>query len=81
MSQNDRILDYLRSGRRLTRINSWQELGVIEAPARISELRAQGYPIRTEMVEVMNRYGERVRVARWHLDGECQHSLNLEGAA
>ncbi len=65
MSQCDRILNYLKSGKVLTRLNSWSQLGVIEAPARISELRAQGHPIHTEMVTVLNRYGESVRIAHW----------------
>jgi len=75
-SQKDRILDYLKSpayggggGRRyLTRLNSWDELGVLEAPARISELRQDGWAISTTMVTVTNRYGEDVRIAKWSLD-------------
>ncbi len=67
MTQKKRILDYLKSGKLLTRLNSWSELGVLEAPARISELRQDGWPIETEMYAVENRYGETVRVARWFL--------------
>ncbi len=73
-SQKERILDYLESpayggGRRyLTRLNSWDELGVLEAPARISELRQDGWAISTTMVTVVNRYGEDVRIAKWSLD-------------
>ena len=67
MSQRQRILTYLRKGRTLTRLNSWDELGIIEAPARISELRAEGHDIRTKMVPVRNRYGEAVKVAHWTL--------------
>ncbi len=67
MTQRDRILKYLQSGQTLTRLNSWNELGVLEAPARISELRAAGWPIITTMYTVTNRYGEKVRVARWSM--------------
>ena len=67
MSQQDRILEYLQSGRKLTRLNSWSELGILECPARISELRQLGIPIKTEMKPVINRYGEKVRVAEWSL--------------
>lgn len=67
-SQKSRILDYLKSGKVLTRLNSWTELGVLEAPARISELRQDGWAIRTDMVTVTNRYGEDVRIAKWSLD-------------
>jgi len=68
MSQRQRILNYLEEGNSLTRLNSWEQLGIIEAPARISELRAAGHKIRTERVSVTNRYGEKVQVAKWSID-------------
>lgn len=66
-NQRDRILEHLRSGKTLTRLNSFKELGVIEAPARISELRTLGHDIQTTMITVKNRFDENVRVAKWHL--------------
>lgn len=68
MSQRQRILNYLEEGNSLTRLNSWEQLGIIEAPARISELRAAGHKIKTEKVSVINRYGEKVQVAKWTID-------------
>ena len=67
MSQQKRILNYLEQGKTLTRLKSWDELGILEAPARISELRAAGHKIHTEMVTVRNRYDDPVRIARWSL--------------
>ena len=67
MGQKDRILQHLSAGKTLTRLDSWQTLGILECPARISELRAAGHPIRTTMKTVTNRYGESVRVAEWSL--------------
>lgn len=67
MSQQDRILTYLQDGRVLTRLNSWTELGILEAPARISELRAKGHQIETKMVPVRNRFDEIVKIAHWTL--------------
>lgn len=64
-SQKDRIRKYLDAGHTLTRLNAWDVLGVLEAPARCTELRAQGYPIITKMISVRNRFGESVRVAEW----------------
>jgi len=69
MNQQDRILDYLKAGNTLTRLNAWSQLGVLEAPARISELRSQGHYIKTKMVTVSNRYGDRVRIAEWKMGG------------
>ena len=70
MTQQERILDYLKGGSALSRLDSWDKLGVIEAPARISELRGKGHKIRTTMKNVVNRYGEKVSVAEWRLDDE-----------
>lgn len=67
MTQKQRILHYLQTGKTLTRLNGWSTLGVIEAPARISELRQDGHPIDTKMVTITNKYGEKVRIAKWTL--------------
>jgi hypothetical protein len=66
LTQKERILKHLKSGRTLTRVESWSLLGVLEAPARISELRCQ-HDIRTKMISVTNRYGEKVKVAEWSM--------------
>lgn len=70
MSQKDRVLQYLKKGNVLTRLNAWDELGVIETPARISELRSEGHPIQTSMKPIINRYGETVRIAEWYMKRE-----------
>ena len=67
MTQAERILAHLRAGRTLTRLDSWDTLGIIEAPARISELKASGVPIITTKKTVVNRYGDKVRIAVWSL--------------
>lgn len=81
MSQRDRVLRLLKTGAILTRLNAWDLLGVLEAPARISELRASGWPIVTEMIVIRNRFGEDVRVAKWHLDKrwKTMEGLTREG--
>ena len=75
MNQQERIRDYLDSGRKLTRLNAWDELGILEAPARISELRQSGYDIVTDRRSVENRYGEKVSIAVWSKEnpGDCLH--------
>ena len=65
--QQRRILNYLEENKSLNRLDAWSKLGILEAPARISELRSKGVEIYTEMVLVKNRFDETVRVARWHL--------------
>ena len=65
MKQRERVLEYLKKGNTLTRLIAWDELGILEAPARISELRAIGHNINTKMVTVVNRFGEKVKIAEW----------------
>jgi hypothetical protein len=67
MSQQRRILNHLASGKTLNRLESWSELGVLECPARICELRDRGFDIKTRMKTVINRYGEKVRIAEWSM--------------
>lgn len=67
MSQKDRVLQYLKQGKVLTRLNAWDELGVIETPARIHELRSEGYDIQSTRKQVLNRYGETVNIAEWYM--------------
>ena len=64
-TQRERLIAFFDSGKTLTRLTAWSELGILEAPARISELRSTNYPIVTKMISVKNRYGEIVRVAEW----------------
>lgn len=68
MSQRERILQYLKEGKKLTRLNSWDQLGILEAPARICELRQAGHEIETKLVTVTNRFGEQVKVAEWTME-------------
>ena len=67
MTQQERILEYLKEGKTLTRLNAWDNLGILEAPARISELRSKGHQIQTGFKTILNRYGEKVKIAEWSL--------------
>ena len=68
MTQQERILEYLKEGKTLTRLNAWDQLGILEAPARISELRSKGYEIMSKRKAVLNRFGEKVWIATWFMD-------------
>lgn len=67
MTQADRLLEYLEAGNKLRRLDAWDLLGILEAPARISELRAKGHNIKTTRITVINRFGEKVTIAEWEL--------------
>ncbi len=68
-TQRLRIMQHLNSGKTLTQLEALREYGIMRLPARIEELRKRGEPIVTEMITVENKYGERVRVAEYRLQG------------
>ncbi|MBT4079676.1 MAG: hypothetical protein HOE82_03595 [Gammaproteobacteria bacterium] len=67
MNQNEWVLRYLQTGKRLTARDALQTFGVMRLAARILDLKDSGYEIRREMVEVNNRFGATVKVARYFL--------------
>ena len=62
MSQADRILAHLKTGKKLTPLQALQKFGTLRLGARVLELRQAGYQIKTRMV----RKG-RSRVAEYTL--------------
>lgn len=51
----------------ITQLEALQDLGVMRLASRISDLKKQGYPIKGDVVEVKNRYGESCRIKRYSL--------------
>lgn len=75
MTQAHRVLDYLDEKGSITQLEALQELGVMRLASRISDLRKQGYPIKSDVVVVKNRFGESCRIKRyglWEADADVQ---------
>lgn len=64
-SQNKRILAYMEQHGNINPLSAWSHCGVYRLSARISDLRASGYAIKSERVTVKNQYGEDCRVASY----------------
>lgn len=65
-NQVERILDYLSRHGSITQFEAISELGILRLASRISEMKDKyGIKIKSEMVEVTNRFGEKCRVARY----------------
>lgn len=64
-SQRERLKQHFDSGRSVTRLTAFIDLGICELSSRIGELEKTGYPIDRTMIEVVNRYGETVRVMEY----------------
>lgn len=54
---NDTVRYRLKSG--------WSPLRALTTPIKSQKNNREGYPIKTKMITVINRYGEAVRVAEW----------------
>lgn len=67
MNQCDKVLLQLKGGATVTSLEMIRLFGITRLATHIHVLRQDGWPIRTEMVEVRNRFGERCTVARYSL--------------
>ena len=65
MTQNERILKYIKEFGSITQYEALQDLGVMRLASRISDLRRMGYPIQSEVVAVKNRFDETCYVKRY----------------
>lgn len=63
----ERVIAYLRGGKKLTTSLAVTELGIYGLPRVISELRQIGHPIRSNRVATVNSLGDRVTVCEYSL--------------
>lgn len=68
MTQNDMILSYIREFGAITPIEALRDCGCFRLGARVHELKKEGYLIKSEMIEVDNRFGGKTRVAQYTLE-------------
>lgn len=73
MSQNDKVLDYMRTHKGITSLDAFRDLGISRLSARIKDLRTAGHVIHAERIEVPNRDGEFCNVAFYQLIREARH--------
>ena len=67
MTQNTRLLSYLKLNGTIDPLESWEQLGIYRLGARIFDLKNQGHNIQTENKTVLNRFNEGCRVALYRL--------------
>jgi len=66
-TQNQKLLEYLKRGGKVTRWNALLDLGIANITARITDLRSQGHAIMTTMI---SRDGK--RYGKWSLEKGAQ---------
>jgi hypothetical protein len=68
MTQNQRLLDWLKQWKTITPMEAWQELGIYRLGARAWDLKQAGHPIKSKLVKVQNRWGETIKVAQYWME-------------
>lgn len=67
MTQGERILRHLEDYGSITSAEAMADYGIMRLASRVNDLRREGHPIVTEVVEGRNRYGEKTRWARYRM--------------
>ena len=67
MTQCERIQRHLKDYGSITSLEAMQEYGIMRLASRISDLKKLGIPIKKEMVNGKNRYGESTTYAKYTL--------------
>ena len=68
--QRQRVLNYMHHYGSITQYEAIEELGILRLASRISEIKKLGYPVQSKRVTVINKYGEKCRVAQYSLEEE-----------
>lgn len=68
-TQNQRLIAYLEEHGHITQLEALTELGIFRLASRINDIKRMGHTVTGNMVEVNNRFGEKVRVKRYYYGG------------
>lgn len=67
-TQNERILEYIDERGSITQLEALRDLGVMRLASRISDMRKKGINIKSEILIVKNKYGEKCRIKRYSFE-------------
>lgn len=68
ITQKELVLNHLKSHRKISDLEAYSRYGIRRLGARIWDLRAAGYSIRTEMTTKPNRFGKKTTFATYILE-------------
>ena len=68
MTQVKRLEIHFKTHRTIEPLQALRELGIFCLAERIRDLRKKGYAFKKEMTPVLNKFGERCRVACYELE-------------
>lgn len=68
MTQSERIVRHLETFGSITSLEAMRDYGIMRLASRVSDLKKDGLPVRTEFVRGRNRFGEPTCYARYSLE-------------
>lgn len=67
LTQSQRVLKYLNDFGSITSLEAYRDLGIIQLPRRIYDLRQAGINIQSDWQVVINRYNEETQIKRFYI--------------
>lgn len=67
MTQTEKILRHLEEFGSITALDAMNEYGIMRLASRISDLKKQGYPIKSDIEAVKNRFDETCYIKRYSM--------------
>ena len=69
VTQGQRVIRHLKDYGSISTREAMNDYGIMRLASRVSDLKKDGYDIRTRMISDKNRYGEKTSYARYVLEG------------
>ena len=66
-TQKTEVLEYIKANGGITRLDAFLDLGIAELPARICELKAEGYHFKEERVPFTTRLNKKSSYIRYSI--------------
>jgi Helix-turn-helix domain len=66
-TQAGRLLEHLENGGTITSLEAYQQLGITQLAARLTEIEAHGFKLNRKWIDVENRFKESCRVVQYSL--------------
>ena len=68
MTQTEKIASHLERYGSITSLEAIRDYGIMRLASRVSNLKKDGFPVRTELIRGKNRFGEPTCYARYILE-------------
>ena len=75
MTQIDRVIWFMQTNGSITPTQAKDELGIMRLAAVIFQIKILGYAVKTDIIEVCERWGNRTHVASYSLQNQLDFAV------